>query len=185
MAIFSRVLRGEKKMTQLYYPKDDLRLEAYSEIKSFLKAKGILFERWQANQALSDTASQEEVLAAYKGPLEDFMQASGYQTADVINVNSQTENIEAIRTKFLKEHTHSEDEVRFFVDGEGYFWFHIEEVFCVKCTKGDFISVPKGAKHWFDLAPAYQVKAIRIFNNKEGWVANYTGSGIDEKFHWN
>ena len=53
--------------------------------------------------------------------LNPFMQAGGYQTADVITINHLTENYEAIRAKFLAEHTHSEDEIRFFVDGKGLF----------------------------------------------------------------
>ena len=100
-------------------------------------------------------------------------------------MHPKTEHIEAIRQKFLKEHTHSEDEVRFFVDGEGKFWFNFDdgEVACLTCVKGDFLAVPKGYKHWFDLAPKYHVKAIRIFSNMEGWVANYTNSGVDEKYN--
>ena len=51
------------------------------------------------------------------------------------------------------------------------------------CKKGDFLAVPAGFTHWFDLAPKYTVKAIRIFTSMEGWVANYTNSGIDEKYN--
>ena len=98
------------------------------------------------------------------------------------------ENLQALRAKFLNEHTHSEDEVRFFVEGEGQFWFHLEkgpkgeEVFQVICRAGDFLSVPAGYKHWFDLAPKYTVKAIRIFTSPDGWVANYTGSGVENGY---
>jgi 1,2-dihydroxy-3-keto-5-methylthiopentene dioxygenase len=112
------------------------------------------------------------------------MKQHGFLSADVINVHPRTENLPAIRAKFLKEHTHSEDEVRFFVDGQGQFWFHFDdgEVAGVTCVKGDFLSVPKGYRHWFDLAPAYLVKAIRIFTNQEGWVAQYTGSEIAAEY---
>jgi 1,2-dihydroxy-3-keto-5-methylthiopentene dioxygenase len=113
------------------------------------------------------------------------MKKNGYVNADVINVHKDTPNIEAIRQKFLSEHTHAEDEVRFFVDGEGEFFFHLKdrnEVFSLLCQKGDFISVPKGYTHWFDLAPKYHVKAIRVFMTPEGWVANYTNSGVEKKY---
>jgi 1,2-dihydroxy-3-keto-5-methylthiopentene dioxygenase len=113
------------------------------------------------------------------------MKKHGYLSADVINVHKETPNIEAIRAKFLSEHTHSEDEVIFFVDGEGQFFFHLKEkneVFKLLCEKGDFISVPKGVTHWFDLAPKYFVKAIRVFQTQDGWVANYTNSGIEKKY---
>jgi 1,2-dihydroxy-3-keto-5-methylthiopentene dioxygenase len=113
------------------------------------------------------------------------MSKKGFKDADVINVHKDTPNLSAIREKFMKEHTHSEDEVRFFVDGEGKFWFHFDdgEIFCVTCSRGDFISVPKNYKHWFDLHPNYFVKAIRIFSNMEGWTPIYTNSDIDKKYN--
>ncbi len=172
-------------MTTLYIPQKEATINDVKEITAYLEAKGVAFSRWSAKQELKDSDTQEQILAAYAHELEPFMKKSGFQSADVINVHPKTENIETIRQKFLKEHTHSEDEVRFFVDGEGKFWFNFDdgEVACLTCVKGDFLAVPKGYKHWFDLAPKYHVKAIRIFSNMEGWVANYTNSGIDEKYN--
>lgn len=156
-----------------------------SEIKKFMNDRGIIFEQWQASRPLKDSDSQETILKAYEHELGPYMKKHGYVSADVINVHKDTPNIEAIRQKFLSEHTHSEDEVRFFVDGEGEFFFHLKsgEVFSLLCQKGDFISVPKGYTHWFDLAPKYHVKAIRVFQTPEGWVANYTNSGVDKRYN--
>jgi 1,2-dihydroxy-3-keto-5-methylthiopentene dioxygenase len=156
-----------------------------SEIKRFMNERGIIFEQWKASCNLQESDSQGTILEAYKHELDPYMKTHGYLSADVINVHKDTPNLEVIRAKFLAEHTHSEDEVRFFVDGEGQFFFHLpdsKEVFKLLCEKGDFISVPKGYTHWFDLAPKYHVKAIRIFQTQEGWVANYTHSGIEKKY---
>ncbi len=156
-----------------------------SEIKKYMIERGIIFEQWEASQPLKDSDSQETILAAYEHELAPYMKKNGYVNADVINVHKDTPNIEAIRAKFLSEHTHAEDEVRFFVDGEGEFFFHLKdrnEVFSLLCQKGDFISVPKGYTHWFDLAPSYHVKAIRVFMTPEGWVANYTQSGVEKSY---
>lgn len=156
-----------------------------SEIKEFMNDRGIIFEQWEASAPLRDTDSQETILKAYEHELGPYMKRNGYVNADVINVHKDTPNIEAIRAKFLSEHTHAEDEVRFFVDGEGEFFFHLKdrsEVFSLLCQKGDFISVPKGYTHWFDLAPKYHVKAIRVFQTPEGWVANYTHSGVEKRY---
>lgn len=155
------------------------------DIKSYMNERGIIFEQWEASRPLKDDDTQEEILKAYEHELVPYMQKHGYVNADVINVHEKTPNLEAIRMKFLSEHTHSEDEVRFFVDGEGQFFFHLEgrgEVFSLLCQKGDFISVPKGYTHWFDLAPKYYVKAIRIFQTTDGWVANYTNTGIEKNY---
>lgn len=172
-------------MTVLTFASNNKQVSNFEEIKAILSDQGILYERWSTEANLSIHDSQETVLKAYEHELKPFMDKNGFKSADVINVHPETPNIQEIRAKFLKEHTHSEDEVRFFVDGEGLFWFHFEdgEVVSLRLVKGDFISVPKGYKHWFDLAPNYFVKAIRVFSNMEGWVANYTGSGIDEKYN--
>ena len=156
-----------------------------SEIKNFMNERGIIFEQWHTEHPLNDSDSQETILKAYNHELAPYMKKHGYINADVINVHKETPNIEAIRSKFLSEHTHAEDEVRFFVDGEGQFFFNLAdrgEVIRLLCQKGDFISVPKGCPHWFDLAPKYHVKAIRIFQTPEGWVANYTQSGTEKKY---
>lgn len=155
------------------------------EIKSFFNARGLFFDQWQADVVFEDTASQEEILKAYNSSLAPFMKTGGYQTADVITINKLTENYPAIRAKFLAEHTHTEDEIRFFVDGEGLFWFNMEgqPVFNLLCEKGDLISVPAGVKHWFDAGSENPfVKAIRIFIDMSGWVPHYTESKVEEGF---
>jgi 1,2-dihydroxy-3-keto-5-methylthiopentene dioxygenase len=172
-------------MATLFKANENITVTNFSEIQTILGLHGIMIEQWQASKVLSDDANQETIIEAYAHELNPFMEKNGYAVADVINVHPKTENLMAIREKFMKEHTHSEDEIRFFVDGMGKFWFHLdnEEILCVTCERGDFMSVPKNFRHWFDLAPGYFVKAIRIFSNMEGWVPNYTGSGIDQKYN--
>jgi 1,2-dihydroxy-3-keto-5-methylthiopentene dioxygenase len=172
-------------MPILYLPKTKETITDFITIKNLFKSHGVAIAQWHANKVLSIDSTQEEILKAYEHELKPFMESNGFKDADVINVHPKTENLETIRTKFMKEHTHSDDEVRFFVDGEGLFWFHLEsgEVLRLTCFAGDFISVPKNAKHWFDLHPKYNVKAIRIFSNTEGWIPNYTNSKIDEIYN--
>ena len=172
-------------MAKLFFPNTNETITDFDQIKSYLNANKILIEKWEANTQLSIDATQEEVLKAFEHELKPFMENNDFKTADVINVHPKTENLLAIRQKFMKEHRHSDDEVRFFVDGEGIFWFHLdnEDIVAVTCTAGDFISVPKNFRHWFDLHPQYFVKAIRIFTNIEGWVPHYTESGVDQKYN--
>lgn len=172
-------------MATLYFPKNKKMVENFNEIKTYLNSKGVIHERWAAKKEFQDTATQDEILDAYSDDLKPYMAKNGYTTADVITVNHLTPNIEAIRQKFLPEHTHTEDEVRFFVDGEGVFWFNFEndEVAALTCRRGDLISVPKGYKHWFDLGSKPFVKAIRLFIDPSGWIANYTNSGIDQNYN--
>jgi 1,2-dihydroxy-3-keto-5-methylthiopentene dioxygenase len=173
-------------MATLLNAKENITISDLPTIQKILGEHGIMIDKWKASKPLSNDSSQEEILAAYDHELKPFMETNGYITADVINVHPKTENLLAIREKFIKEHTHSEDEIRFFVDGHGKFWFHLdnEDIFCVTCERGDFMSVPKNFRHWFDLAPEYFVKAIRIFSNMDGWTPNYTNSGIDQNFKY-
>jgi 1,2-dihydroxy-3-keto-5-methylthiopentene dioxygenase len=172
-------------MAKLFNPKNNETITDFDIIKKILSDRGAMIKKWEASKILLDNSTQEDILLAYAHELTPFMEKNGYATADVININPQTENIMMIREKFIKEHTHSENEIRFFVDGEGKFWFHFdsEEIYCLICERGDFISVPKHIRHWFDLAPGYFVKAIRIFSNMDGWIPNYTQSGIDTNYN--
>ena len=172
-------------MAVLSIPDEQRVISSTNEIRMYLNQQGIFFDQWSCSVIFDDRASQEEILEAYERDLKPFMERGGYLTADVISINSLTENYGAIRAKFLAEHTHSEDEIRFFVDGQGYFWFNLEgvPVFNVLCQQGDLISVPAGTKHWFDAgANDPFVKAIRIFIDQSGWIPEYTGSGIDQKY---
>lgn len=157
------------------------------DIKSFLNNLGIHFDQWKAEVEFSDDADQDTILKAYEYVLKPYMNMNGYKVADVISINSLTPNYEAVRAKFLSEHTHTEDEVRFFVDGQGYFWFNMDNgytpVFNVLLQAGDLISVPANVKHWFDAGKDNPfVKTIRIFIDPSGWVPHYTHSGVSEQF---
>lgn len=172
-------------MAILSFPEAGKKVTDPEIIRNFFNERGIYFDQWTCDVVFKDTATQEEILDAYAKDLNPFMNAGGYQTADVISINSLTDNYEAIRAKFLSEHTHSEDEIRFFVDGKGLFWFNLESepVFNLLCEKGDLISVPAGTKHWFDAGEINPfVKAIRIFIDMSGWIPEYTGSGLENKF---
>jgi 1,2-dihydroxy-3-keto-5-methylthiopentene dioxygenase len=42
--------------------------------------------------------------------------------------------------------------------------------------------VPANTRHWFDMSEQPYFIAIRLFNNPAGWVANFTGTDIAERF---
>lgn len=172
-------------MAILSFPEKNLEIRDAEKIRQYLNERGIYFDQWQCDVDFDDNATQEEIFAAYAKDLNPFMKSGGYQTADVVSINSLTENYEDIRKIFLAEHTHSEDEIRFFVDGKGLFWFNLETepVFNLLCEREDLISVPAGTKHWFDAGESQPfVKAIRIFIEKEGWTPHYTNSKIETNF---
>jgi 1,2-dihydroxy-3-keto-5-methylthiopentene dioxygenase len=172
-------------MAILSIPEKNIEIHDIDSIRHFFNERGIFFDQWNCDAHFNDNATQEIILDAYKEDLNSFMKLGGYKTADVISINHLTENYPAIRSKFLAEHTHSEDEIRFFVDGKGLFWFNLEKepVFNLLCEKGDLISVPAGTKHWFDAGEHSPfVKAIRIFIDVSGWIPHYTDSKNELRF---
>ncbi len=152
-------------------------------IADCLGGVGVRFEQWQPDAPVTAGDSQEVILAAYREDVARIVAEAGFVTVDVISVDRENPNKTALRQKFLSEHIHTEDEVRFFVGGCGLFYLHVaNKVYSVLCEKGDLISVPANTPHWFDLGPEPDLAAIRFFNNPDGWVAHYSGDAIAEQF---
>ncbi len=150
-----------------------------SEISSRLEEAGVLLEHWEANQPLSENADQEEVLSAYKESIDKLNEKYGFQSMDVVALKPDNPKRDEFRNMFLAEHIHQDFEIRFFVDGRGLFYLHLDDkVYLILCEKGDLISVPAKTTHWFDMGKAPDFKAIRLFTTDEGWVAEFTGSDI-------
>ena len=157
--------------------------QSHGLIAEALAASGIGFERWPARVQLSANAEPPEILAAYAAEIARVQANGTYPIVDAIRMTPEHPERQVLRQKFLAEHTHSEDEVRFFVEGCGLFCLHIgEEVVQVLCEAGDLISVPAGTRHWFDMRSTPQFTAIRFFDNPNGWVAQFTGDPIAEEY---
>lgn len=155
----------------------------FEPIRDQLGKIGVLFERWKAEKELDAHATQDEVIEAYRLPIDRLMQRFGFKSVDVISIAPDHPQREAMRDKFLHEHTHDDFEVRFFVEGEGVFYIRSHgKVYATRCTRGDLISVPPNTTHWFDMGPMPLLKAIRLFVVPEGWVAKFTGDDIADRF---
>jgi 1,2-dihydroxy-3-keto-5-methylthiopentene dioxygenase len=144
---------------------------------------GVRFEQWQANAPLLPGAPPEEVMAAYRADIERLNAEYGFRTVDVVSMAPDSPSRESARAKFLDEHFHREDEVRFFVGGSGLFSLHVHgKVYEVLCESGDLIGVPDRTTHWFDMGPEPSFIAIRFFKEPDGWVGHFTGSDIAQRF---
>ncbi|AWM61476.1 acireductone dioxygenase [Pseudomonas songnenensis] len=165
-------------------PDQPLKVLTHAEdIAATLSEVGVQLERWEASAPIAAGASQDEVIAAYRPQIDKLMAERGYVTVDVISLTRDHPQKDELRAKFLDEHRHAEDEVRFFVAGRALFSLHIEDmVYAVLCEKNDLITVPAGTRHWFDMGEEPHFIAIRLFNNPEGWVAEFTGERIADQF---
>jgi 1,2-dihydroxy-3-keto-5-methylthiopentene dioxygenase len=159
-------------------------LEDPVAICAFLEPFGIWYRRFEGSDQLGAEPSDVEILAAYAEPIEALKAEGGYVTADVINVNADTPNLDAMLARFNKEHFHDEDEVRFIVHGRGLFHIHPPEgpVFAIEVEKGDMIRVPRGTHHWFDLCADRTIRAVRLFQDMSGWTPHYTASGAEGRY---
>ena len=99
-----------------------------------LKGIGVQFERWAAEHEFNAESDQDTVLSAYARQVDRLRAKYGFKSADVISVTPDHPEKAQLRAKFLSEHTHSDFEVRFFVEGSGLFFLHPDEnVYGVLC----------------------------------------------------
>jgi 1,2-dihydroxy-3-keto-5-methylthiopentene dioxygenase len=160
-----------------------LSTEALLDIEAELRQIGVRFEQWQAGKPVEAGDAPDVVLDAYRADIDRIVAEKGFRTVDVVSIAPESPKREEMRAKFLDEHFHKEDEVRFFVDGSGLFTLHVgDRIYEIRCEKGDLIGVPDSTLHWFDMGPEPRFVAIRFFTEPDGWVGHFTGSGLAQKF---
>jgi len=105
--------------------------------------------------------------------LEKFKTEHGYSYMDKIKVGSKVMPEYEKKKKILfEEHLHTDDEVRFIIDGSGYFdvrdlddrWIRI------LVEKGDLITIPAGIYHRFINDEHDYVEAARLFVGEPIWT---------------
>ena len=162
-------------MALISVPDENREISDANEMREFLKPFGIWYEKWDVEGRVGPDATNEEILEAYSPEIERLKKEYGFVTADVINVNPETPGLDDMLAKFDKEHTHSEDEVRFTVKGSGVFHIHPDgaPVFSITVESGDLVNVPSGTKHWFNLCNTRTIRCIRLFEDMSGWTPQY------------
>jgi 1,2-dihydroxy-3-keto-5-methylthiopentene dioxygenase len=154
-----------------------------NKISKILEGIQVKFEKWKAGAELPEKATQVEILAAYEEQVNKLKEKYNFQSADVVSLSPSHPDKDTLRKKFLNEHTHTDFEVRFFVEGSGLFFLHADKmIYAVFCQKGDLISVPADTPHWFDMGSDPDFKCIRLFTDPAGWIGHFTGSSIAENF---
>jgi 1,2-dihydroxy-3-keto-5-methylthiopentene dioxygenase len=163
---------------------DDARL-----IASELATRGIVFDHRQIVPGADVSGPAERILAEYADRVAAINADDRYRLIDVAALRPDHSDpgwpaaAAAARAKFLPEHRHAEDEVRFFVAGRACFYLHLEpEVCAVVCESGDLLTVPAGTRHWFDMGSDPDFAAIRFFEQADGWIGDFTGDQIAERF---
>ena len=114
----------------------------------------------------------------YREPLDELKSQRGYVEEDEVSLSPDTPNLDAICAKFIDEHYHDEDEVRFVLEGDGI--FDIRSVddrwMRVKVEEGDLIVVPRKRYHRFMLTEDKRIRCVRLFKDQSGWTPQYRSS---------
>ena len=105
--------------------------------------------------------------------LDEFKTRHGYRVHDVVEITPETPN-DALR-KFDPPHTHSEDEIRLFLEGSGIFDLRADDGVWYRflMEKGDMIVVPAGRVHRFEPTFEKSVRCVRVFQDQAGWEPHY------------
>jgi len=128
-----------------------------------LRDNGVLFEQLPTDEA------------TFQRSLDTLKADRGYVEQDVVELRPETPGLDEICAKFVDEHLHSEDEVRFVLDGEGVFDIRSKDDrwMRVKVERGDLIVVPEKRHHRFMLTESRSIRCVRLFKDEAGWVAHY------------
>jgi len=173
-------------MARIIFP-DGKELKELSAVQDRLARLGITLRNWPApangraqelldKQSLND-AEKEELLGFVQNRFEELKREKGYQTRDMVVIHEDIPGLADMLGKFDKIHTHSDDEVRYILSGQGYFGFVEPDggQFLLEVSGGDYINVPANAEHWFEMRGCTRCKAVRYFIDTSGWTPHYTG----------
>ena len=105
--------------------------------------------------------------------VDELAQQRKYSSRDVINIAKDTlPDYENKLKIFFTEHLHDDEEIRYVLNGAGYFDIRNlkEEWVRIHCTKGDMIVLPAGSYHRFILDDTNYIKAMRLFKDSPSWT---------------
>ncbi|CAL9727973.1 acireductone dioxygenase [Monosporozyma unispora] len=120
--------------------------------------------------------------------VDTLAQKRGYKNQDVVNIslatfqNDQNDLLQKLNV-FYEEHLHEDEEIRYIVDGEGY--FDIRDITSndwLRCyvESGDLLIVPAGVYHRFTLTEKNFIIARRLFKDEPKWEAHNKSVQVDD-----
>eukprot|EP00245_Coleochaete_scutata_P001071 TRINITY_DN112_c0_g1_i1.p1 TRINITY_DN112_c0_g1~~TRINITY_DN112_c0_g1_i1.p1 ORF type:complete len:198 (-),score=58.69 TRINITY_DN112_c0_g1_i1:704-1297(-) len=147
-------LDSDQRLPHRFEPNQAVSMEKLADL-------GVLY--WKLNADIFETDPE----------LQKIRDDRGYSYQDIITVSPEKlPNYEAKIKNFYEEHIHTDEEIRFCLEGSGYFdvrdvddrWIRID------VRKGDMIVLPKGIYHRFTLDTNNYIKAMRLFVGEPVWT---------------
>jgi len=161
---------GKEAVIEAWYMDDseeDQRLPHHREPKEFLsleKLKELGVVSWRLRN-VDDYENDED--------LKKIREARGYSYVDIIEVcPEKLPNYEVKIKNFFEEHLHTDEEIRYTLDGSGYFDVRDknDQWIRVALKKGGMIVLPAGIYHRFTLDSNNYIKAMRLFVGEPVWT---------------
>ncbi|KAI0919988.1 hypothetical protein AcW1_002898 [Taiwanofungus camphoratus] len=107
-----------------------------------------------------------------------------YRNRDIVVVTKEGmgEQFEANLKKFYHEHMHEDEEIRYIIEGSGFFDVreHSTDAWVrLHVTAGDMIVLPAGIYHRFSLDTGNKSRTMRLFKDEPKWIAYNRSSETD------
>lgn len=106
--------------------------------------------------------------------LKKIREGRGYSYMDLLELSpGKVENYEEKIKNFYREHIHADEEIRYCLEGSGYFDVRDKDDTWIRIwiKEGDMIVLPAGIYHRFTLDTSNYVKLMRLFIGEPVWTA--------------
>ncbi|KIM36868.1 hypothetical protein M413DRAFT_448808 [Hebeloma cylindrosporum] len=124
----------------------------------------------------------------YEPKINALAKECGYKNRDTINCSKHGlgEMYEDKIKTFFEEHMHEDEEIRYILDGTGFFDVREtpnDEWIRLAVEPGDLIVLPAGIYHRFTLDEADSIKALRLFQDEPKWIPYNRSEETDANPH--
>lgn len=147
-----------------------------------LAEDGVYFSKREVLSTLPNSKlGRDQLIKLYQELVDDIKRDHNYLYADIAQLSKNDPHSVVARSQYISEHTHSEDEARFFIEGAVLVYIHVnQKIHILQCGPGDLLIIPKRVKHWMDIGPEPSFTSIRWYNTKGGLQTEFTGSYVAE-----
>ncbi|EED12487.1 ARD/ARD family protein, putative [Talaromyces stipitatus ATCC 10500] len=138
--------------------------------ESHLQSLGVIYHHFPSLTSVNALASER-----------------GYKNRDEITVSPEKmgDVYEEKVKSFFSEHLHEDEEIRYILDGDGFFDVRSrdDDWIRIRLEKNDLLILPAGIYHRFTTDGKNYIKAMRLFQDEPKWTPLNRGPEVDVNPH--